>query len=49
MNVYAVTVQCYGPSTITIFVGYCMSDMFLTGTRRWKRRQTRSELVTATD
>ncbi|MEH3041698.1 MAG: hypothetical protein PGN21_16785 [Sphingomonas paucimobilis] len=38
MNIYAVTVQCYGPSTITIFFGYCFSDMFLTGTRVWRRR-----------
>lgn len=38
MNIYAVTVQCYGPSTITIFFGYCFSDMFLTGTRTWRRR-----------
>lgn len=39
INVYAVTVQCYGPSTTTIFVGYCISDMFLTSTRRWRRRK----------
>ena len=49
MNVYAVTVQCYGPSTITIFVGYCMSDMFLTGTRRWKRRQARPDTLAPAD
>ncbi|WP_156352807.1 MULTISPECIES: hypothetical protein [unclassified Sphingomonas] len=38
MNIYAVTVQCYGPSTITVFMGYCFSDMFLTSVKNWKRR-----------
>lgn len=36
-NIYVVTVQCYGPSTATILVGYAFSDMFLTTYREWKR------------
>lgn len=50
MNIYAVTVQCYGPSTITIFMGYCISDMFLTGARSWRRRHrtaTKDDIASA--
>lgn len=38
LNVYVITVQCYGPSTATIVMGYAFSDMFLNHTRQWKRR-----------
>ncbi|MDR6115793.1 MULTISPECIES: hypothetical protein [unclassified Sphingomonas] len=36
LNFYAVTVQCYGPSTATLFLGYAFSNMFISGDR-WKR------------
>ncbi len=39
LNVYVVTVQCYGPSTATIVLGYAFSDMFRTQGRRWTRRK----------
>ncbi|WP_294320401.1 hypothetical protein [uncultured Sphingomonas sp.] len=38
LNVYVVTIQCYGPSTATIVMGYAFSDMFLTLGRTWTRR-----------
>lgn len=37
INVYSVTVQCYGPSFATIMVGYAFSDMFLTQYKGWRR------------
>lgn len=39
INVYVVTVQCYGPSTATIMIGYAFSDMFLPRLREWHRKQ----------
>lgn len=39
INVYVVTVQCYGPSTATIMIGYAFSDMFLPQLREWHRKR----------
>lgn len=39
INVYVVTVQCYGPSTATIMIGYAFSDMFLPQLREWQRKR----------
>jgi hypothetical protein len=42
LNLYAITVQCYGPSTSTIMLAYAFSDMFLPGAVGWRRtRKTR--------
>ena len=43
MNVYSVTVQCYGPSTATIMIGYAFSDMFLTRAVQWKRKNAEAK------
>lgn len=40
LNLYAVTVQCYGPSTATLFLGYAFSDTFLRG-HGWQRLLSR--------
>ncbi len=37
LNIYTITVQCYGPSFATISVGYAFSDMFLRD-KPWRRR-----------
>lgn len=37
LNLYAVTVQCYGPSTSTIMLAYAFSDMFLPAGATWRR------------
>lgn len=44
LNLYCVTVQCYGPSTATILIGYAFSDMFLKSPKGWKRKGARPEL-----
>ncbi|TCP72953.1 hypothetical protein [Sphingomonas sp. PP-CE-1G-424] len=41
LNIYTITVQCYGPSFATISIGYAFSDMFLRG-KPWQRRARRS-------
>jgi len=37
LNLYAITVQCYGPSTSTIMLAYAFSDMFLPPAAGWLR------------
>lgn len=41
LNVYTITVQCYGPSFATISIGYAFSDMFLRD-KPWRRRFRRA-------
>lgn len=41
LNVYTITIQCYGPSFATISIGYAFSDMFLSD-KPWHRRFRRS-------
>ncbi len=38
LNVYAITVQCYGPAFATLMMGYAFSDAFVTDTGGWRRR-----------
>lgn len=38
VNIYTITVACYGPSFATIVVGYTFSDLFLRNSDRWRRR-----------
>lgn len=39
LNIYSITVQCYGPSFATIMVGYATGDMFLKRSTYWRRRR----------
>lgn len=43
INLYCVTVQCYGPSTATIIIGYAFSDMFQGFAKDWGRGQKAAE------
>jgi len=43
LNIYMITVQCYGPSTATIMVGYAFGDMFLGHRQGWKRRRRQAK------
>ena len=38
LNVYAITVQCYGPAFATLMMGYAFSDAFMTESKGWHRR-----------
>lgn len=38
LNVYAITVQCYGPAFATLMMGYAFSDTFMTEAKGWTRR-----------
>lgn len=43
LNIYTITVACYGPSFATILAGYMFSDLFLKRDHRWTRTKTASD------
>jgi hypothetical protein len=43
VNIYTITVQCYGPSYATLSIGYAFSDMFKAWPDKWSRRLKRNE------
>lgn len=46
LNVYTITIACYGPSFATILAGYMFSDMFLNQKERWNRTKRTSAVDT---
>ncbi|CAN5334455.1 hypothetical protein BH09PSE3_BH09PSE3_03970 [soil metagenome] len=40
INIYTLTVACYGPSFATLVVGYTFGDLFLSSSRPWSRQAT---------
>lgn len=45
INIYTITVQCYGPSYATLSIGYAFSDMFKSLSEKWTRRRLDSTIA----